>query len=198
MSFDEDTFQGRMIIVTAPSGAGKTTIVRFLLSTIDTLDFSVSATNRERRAHEQEGIDYYFLSTEEIQEKINKDEFAEWEEVYPGQYYGTLKSEIERIWADGKHIVFDIDVKGAENLRNLYPKCSRAIFIQPPSVEELLRRLKSRGSESAQSLKKRIQRAKKELTYADRFDFIVLNDDLELAQLEASDLVNNFILKQEK
>ena len=135
---------------------------------------------------------------EEFKKKIEADEFVEWEEVYPNQFYGTLKNEMDKIWSRGKHIIFDIDVKGAENLKRQFPRKSLVLFIQPPSVEELLRRLKTRGSESADSLKKRIQRAKKELTYTDRFDSIVLNDDLELAQIEAKDIIESYLFEQAK
>lgn len=189
-----NTTNGKMIIVTAPSGAGKTTIVRYLLDVFPDLAFSVSATNRERRAHEKDGVDYYFLSTASFENKIEQDAFVEWEEVYENQYYGTLKSEIDRLWKLGKHIIFDIDVKGATNLKKLYPEQSLAIFIKPPSVEALLKRLQGRGSETPESLRKRIMRAKNELTFEDRFDAVVVNDVLENALKEARLLIKDFIL----
>ena len=187
-------FKGKMIIITAPSGAGKTTIVHHLLQSIQDLDFSVSATSRARRNWESEGKDYYFIGKDAFLAKIEEGAFAEYEEVYPGQYYGTLKSEIERIWGDEKHIVFDIDVKGASRLKEIYPDKSLAIFIKPPSVEELLKRLVKRGSESQDSLNKRIRRAKKELSYEHAFDEVVLNDNLKTAVEICKNIVKEYIL----
>jgi guanylate kinase len=184
---------GKLIIVTAPSGAGKTTIVHHLLKTYDTLAFSVSATNRARRAHETDKVDYYFLSTTEFQKRVNKGEFLECEEVYDGQYYGTLRSECERLWALGKCIVFDVDVKGALNIKRAYPDDSLAIFIQPPSEAVLFERLKNRKTETPESLRKRIARATEELTFAGKFDAIIVNDKLEIAFSEAEQLVEAFL-----
>jgi guanylate kinase len=183
----------KLIIVTAPSGAGKTTIVHHLLKTFDTLAFSVSATNRARRAHETDKIDYYFLSSEEFRRRVSEGDFLEYEEVYDGQYYGTLRSECERLWALGKCIVFDVDVKGAMNIKSAYPDDSLAIFIQPPSKEVLFERLKNRKTETPESLKKRIARATEELTFADKFDAIIVNDKLEKAFWEAEKCVQSFL-----
>lgn len=183
----------KLIIITAPSGAGKTTIVHHLLNTFEQLAFSISATTREKREHEQEGVDYYFLSHEDFKEKIKNGAFAEWEEVYENQFYGTLKSEIDRIWALGKHIVFDIEVKGAENIKKMYGDDALAIFVKPPSLDALITRLKNRKTESAKSLKKRIIRAKKELKYENKFDKILVNDLLEVALKEAELMVEVFI-----
>ena len=185
--------QGKLIIFTAPSGAGKTTIVRHLIEHFDELAFSVSATNRERRPKEKHGRDYYFISTEEFEEKVRNDEFMEWEEVYDGQYYGTLKSEIERIWALDKTIIFDIEVKGATNIKAAYPDNSLAVFIKPPSSEILFKRLRGRKTESAKSLKKRIARAAKELKYENKFDVVLVNDILEVSLAEAEQIVRKFI-----
>jgi guanylate kinase len=183
----------KLIIVTAPSGAGKTTIVHHLLKTFDTLAFSVSATNRARRAHETDKIDYYFLSSEEFRRRVSEGDFLEYEEVYDGQYYGTLRSECERLWALGKCIVFDVDVKGAMNIKRAYPNESLAIFIQPPSKDVLFERLKNRKTETPESLKKRIARATEELTFADKFDVIIVNDKLETAFSEAEERVESFL-----
>ncbi len=188
------TNNGKLILFTAPSGAGKTTIVRHLLKRFEFLDFSVSATNRARRPHEVDGKDYYFLSTEEFQTRIEQGAFLEWEEVYDGQYYGTLFSEIERVWASGKHIVFDIEVKGATNIKKTYPDNSMAVFIKPPSPEILFERLRNRKTETEASLRKRIARATLELTYENNFDKILVNDILDVALKEAEDLVIDFIL----
>lgn len=183
----------KMLVFTAPSGAGKTTIVRHLLSSFDSLDFSVSATNRKKRSKEVEGKDYYFLSTETFKEKIKNDEFVEWEEVYDDQFYGTLKSEIDRLWSIGKHIVFDIDVRGATNIKKLYGEQCLAVFIKPPSLEVLISRLKKRETETAASLEKRIARVKREMTYEQTFDKILLNDLLEVALTEAELIVEDFL-----
>jgi guanylate kinase len=183
----------KLIIVTAPSGAGKTTIVHHLLKTFDTLAFSVSATNRARRAHETDKVDYYFLSTTEFRRRVNDGSFLEYEEVYDGQYYGTLRSECERLWALGKCVVFDVDVKGALNIKRAYPDESLAIFIQPPSEAVLFERLKNRKTETPESLRKRIARATEELTFADKFDAIIVNDKLEVAFSEAEQLVEAFL-----
>jgi guanylate kinase len=184
----------KLIIVTAPSGAGKTTIVHHLLRTFPELAFSVSATNRACRAHEIDGADYYFLSTDDFKRKVTEGAFLEYEEVYDNQYYGTLKSEVERLWSLGKCIIFDVDVKGAKNIKNAYPEESLAIFIKPPSKEILFDRLKKRKTETDESLKKRIARATEELTYEDRFDLVVVNDVLERAFNEAETAVRDFII----
>ncbi|MBL7815280.1 MAG: guanylate kinase [Saprospiraceae bacterium] len=183
----------KLIIVTAPSGAGKTTIVHHLLRTFPGLAFSVSATNRARRSHEVDGLDYYFLSTAEFKQRVTEGAFLEFEEVYDDQYYGTLKSEMERLWSLGKCIIFDVDVKGATNIKNAYPNESLAIFIKPPSKEILMERLKNRKTETTESLRKRIARATEELTYEERFDKVVVNDVLERAFKEAENVVRAFI-----
>jgi guanylate kinase len=156
-------------------------------------DFSVSATTRDPRDYEVNGKDYYFLSAEEFRNKVENEEFAEWEEVYENQYYGTLKSEIERIWALEKHIIFDIDVKGAKNIKKLYKKKCLSIFVRPPSLAALIERLKNRSTESEDSLKKRIKRVRKEMKYENKFDVVVVNDLLEVAFIEAEHLIENFI-----
>ena len=184
---------GKLLLITAPSGAGKTTIVRHLLKTFDSLAFSISATTRPKRHYEEEGRDYYFLNQEDFEAIIEKDGFVEWEEVYPGRYYGTLKSELERLWAENKNIIFDIEVKGATNIRNAYPDNSMAVFIKPPSLECLIDRLKGRNTENEDTLKDRIERAKEELLYENKFDKVVVNDDLEKALLDAEIIVKEFL-----
>jgi guanylate kinase len=183
----------KMFILTAPSGAGKTTVVTHLLKTFDHLDFSVSATTRDIRPKEEHGKDYYFLSVNEFKEKIENNAFAEWEEVYEGRFYGTLTSEIERIWEEGKQVVFDIDVAGAATIKKLYGKQCLAIFIRPPSLEILRERLLNRKTETPESLKRRVTKAEKELKWADRFDYILRNEDLDIALVEAELLVNTFM-----
>lgn len=187
--------KGKLIIFTAPSGAGKTTIVRHLLKTMENLVFSVSATSRRKREHEVEGKDYYFLNPSEFRKKIENNDFLEYEEVYPNQYYGTLHTEIERLWTTGKDIVFDIDIKGAENIKNNYPKESLAIFVKPPTPEILFERLQNRGTETPESYRKRVKRATLELSYEDKFDVVLLNDDLEKALKDAEQIVSEFCNK---
>lgn len=182
----------KLIAVTAPSGAGKTTIVRHLLSTYEHLDFSVSATTREMRKHEVNAKDYYFIGVEKFKHKIEEGAFIEWEEVYENQFYGTLKSEVDRLWKLDKDIIFDIDVKGAVNIKEIYPE-SLCIFIKPPSLEILENRLKARKTETPKSLKKRIARVKKEMTYQNKFDVVLVNDVLEVALKEAEVIIENFV-----
>ena len=184
---------GRMFIFTAPSGAGKTTIVRHLLREFANLSFSVSATNRPPREGEIDGQDYYFLSTEKFRERVENGDFLEWEEVYPGRLYGTLRSEVERIWANGKHVVFDIEVKGATNLKRAYPERTLATFIKVPSLEALEQRLRDRGTESEESIRKRIARWEEELQYVNNFDRVLINDQLSDALAEAEGLVRGFL-----
>ena len=187
-------FKGKMVIFTAPSGAGKTTIVRHLLKRYkNQLGFSTSATTRDRRDREVDGKDYYFLSLEKFRQKISDGAFAEYEEVYRDQFYGTLKSEIERIWSLGKHIIFDIEVKGATNIKSIYGDECLAVFIKPPSFSILVERLKNRKSETQSSLSKRISRMKKELSYESSFDEVLVNDLLTVACKEAEIMIESFL-----
>lgn len=186
-------FCGKLIIFTAPSGAGKTTIVKHVLKQITDLSFSVSACTRNPRANETDGLDYYFLSLETFKEKIEKGEFLEWETFYQGQYYGTLKKEVERLWALQKHVIFDIDVKGAVNLKNKFGDKALTIFVKPPSESVLIERLTNRGTENSQTLNERISRAKMELKFEDKFDITLLNENLEEAKSNAVQIVQSFI-----
>ncbi|GAB4328940.1 MAG: guanylate kinase [Flammeovirgaceae bacterium] len=189
-------FEGRIIIFSAPSGAGKTTIVRALLEKHPELfSFSVSATTRMRRPHEIEGVHYYFLSTEDFKQKIENDAFVEYEQVYSGLYYGTLKSEIERIWANKRHVLLDVDVRGGCNLKEKFKEKALSIFVMPPSLEILRKRLIDRGTESAQSLEMRIAKAASEIEFSTRFDRIVVNDDLQKAIKQSMDYVELFLKK---
>jgi guanylate kinase len=183
----------KAIIVSAPSGAGKSTIVGHLMKSIPELEFSVSACSRPKRAGEQEGREYHFISVEEFREHIEKCDFLEWEEVYPGSYYGTLKSEVRRIWTSGKFPIFDVDVKGALSLKKYFRNNGLSIFIQPPSIEVLRQRLELRGTENAESLKKRFDKASYELTFSGKFDRILINDELGKACSEAVAMVKNFL-----
>lgn len=185
--------QGKLVIFSAPSGAGKTTIVHYLLSKIPQLEFSISATTRESRGTEENLKDYYFISKEEFLHKVAKHEFVEFEEVYSGTFYGTLKSEIQRIWDADKHVVFDIDVEGGLRLKKKYEDNALAIFVQPPSLEVLVQRLGGRGTDSPEKLKERIDKAGKELQYAERFDIILPNNDLQTACEEAEKIVRKFL-----
>lgn len=186
----------KLIAFTAPSGAGKTTIVKHLLSKYDELAFSVSATTRAARPHEVHGKDYYFLSLEEWQQKIEEGDFLEWEEVYENQYYGSLKSEVERLWSIGKYVIFDMDVKGATNIKKIYGEKAITVFVKPPSSEILFTRLRNRQTESEESLRKRIARAAEELTYESTFDIVLLNDDLEVCLTKAEQIVEKIVLNQ--
>lgn len=185
--------KGKAIIFSAPSGAGKTTIVHHLLKEDLNLAFSVSACSRPRRHNEKEGEDYYFLSVEEFKLKIIRNEFLEWEEVYKDNYYGTLKSEIERIWDMGKHVIFDVDVVGGMNLKKYFGKNALSIFVKAPSIAHLEARLKLRETETPESIARRIGKAEKEMAYATQFDFVLLNDDLGKACREAEVVVSNFL-----
>jgi guanylate kinase len=183
----------KIIIITAPSGAGKTSITRYLLGKYpDKLAFSISAATRKARGMEKDGVDYYFISGEEFTNKIQHGEFIEWEMVYEGKYYGTLKSELARIWNNGKFPVLDIDVKGAIHVQQQYPETTLSLFIEPPSVDELKRRLQSRGTESEESLNARVNKASYELSFKHSFNHIIVNDDLERAKKEAEDVVTAF------
>ena len=183
----------KIIIITAPSGAGKTSITRYLLQQIPTLQFSISATTRQPRGTEQNGVDYHFMPVAGFQASIENEEFIEWEMVYEGKYYGTLKWELERIWKAGKVPLLDIDVKGAIHVQKQFPKHSLSIFIQAPSVEELKRRLEGRGTETPESLQTRISKAGYEMSFKDNFDVIIVNDDLEQATEKTITVVQQFL-----
>jgi guanylate kinase len=183
----------KSVIISAPSGAGKTTIVRHLLDSGLNLSFSVSATTRPLRGNEKNGVDYFFLSVPEFRKRIEKDEFAEWEEVYKNLFYGTLKSELERIWANGKYVLFDVDVQGAINLKREFGTDAIAIFIMPPSVEELENRLVKRGTDSPDKIKIRVEKAKQELELANQFDLVIVNHQLDKAKEEAYKIVASFL-----
>ena len=184
---------GKLIVISAPSGAGKTSIVHHLLKSMDELSFSVSACSREKRDNETHGKDYYFLGVEGFQNKIKEDAFLEWEQVYENQYYGTLKSEIERIWSEGKTVIFDVDVIGGLNIKKQYPKDCLSLFIMPPSLEVLAERLIGRRSESDESLQKRLDKAEEEIAQNQQFDRVILNDDFEIACEETVEVITNFI-----
>ena len=183
----------KMIVITAPSGAGKTSITRYLMKVFPQLSFSISAATRLSRANEKDGLDYYFISPQNFQRKILEEEFVEWEMVYEGKYYGTLKSELRRIWKNEQIPVLDIDVQGAIHVQKEYPVNSLFIFIKPPSIEELKKRLESRGSESIDSLQVRINKASFELSFAQHFDHVIENKDFETACAEAEKTVRSFI-----
>lgn len=186
---------GKVVIFSAPSGSGKTTIVRALLQRFPQLEFSISATSRAPRGTERNGVDYHFLSQREFAEAVAANRFVEWEEVYEGTCYGTLRSEIERIWSAGHVIVFDVDVIGGINLKRIFGADACSVFIQPPSVAELRRRLESRGTDAPEVIDRRVAKAEFELTKAPRFDRIVVNDDLETAIAEAAGILENFIAR---
>jgi guanylate kinase len=184
---------GKLLILTAPSGAGKTTLVKHLLQVIPHLSFSVSATNRQKRPGETDGKDYYFLTTDIFQSYIREGKFVEWEEVYPQQYYGTLKSEVERLQLQGQHIIFDIDVHGALSLKRQFPMDSLAIFVMPPSLEVLVERLVQRATEDEESLRKRIEKATIEMSFQHEFDEILVNDRLEVSLAKVENIVKSFL-----
>jgi guanylate kinase len=190
----ENKNQGKLIVFSAPSGSGKTTIVRHLLGVEKlNLEFSISATSREKRGNEIDGKDYYFLSAKEFKNKIKSDEFLEWEEVYRDNFYGTLKTEVERIWAKGKNVIFDIDVSGGLRIKRKFPEQALAVFVKPPSIDELKIRLKKRKTESADKINMRVAKASAELATAPLFDVIIVNDNLEKALKEAEALVGDFL-----
>lgn len=185
--------KGKLVIISGPSGAGKSTIVKHLLDSSLNLEFSVSATTRQIRTNEKEGRDYYFLSTDEFRGRIGNNEFVEWEEVYEHHFYGTLKKEIDRIWANGNHVLFDVDVKGGINLKKIFTARAVSIFVMPPSIGDLERRLMARGTDSPEKIIMRIGRAVEEMKLSGDFDNIVINDNLEEAKREAYIIVKSFI-----
>ena len=186
---------GKVIIFSAPSGAGKTTLVKHLLKQDLNLSFSISACSRTKRSNEVDAYDYYFMSKEAFKKKIGNDEFLEWEEVYDGNYYGTLKSEIERIWSEGKHVIFDVDVVGGMNLKKYFGDKALAIYVEAPSIDVLESRLRSRETETEETIEKRIGKAIKEIKYKKNFDLVIVNDDLKNAKSEAFEKVNNYLTK---
>jgi guanylate kinase len=189
-----DQHSGKLIVFSAPSGSGKTTIVRHLLEQENlNLEFSISATSRDPRGEEQHGKDYYFISLSDFKQHIKDEDFLEWEEVYRDNFYGTLKKEVHRIWALGKHVIFDIDVVGGLRIKKKFPERTLAVFVKPPSVDELKIRLKKRSTESEDKINMRIAKASVELATAPQFDHIILNDDLDKALKEATELVDEFI-----
>lgn len=185
--------QGKLIIFSAPSGSGKTTLVHRMLQEIPGLAFSVSACTRPPRVGEVHGRDYYFLSVDEFIRSMENDEFLEWEMVYEGKYYGTLRREAERIWNEGKHVVFDVDVEGGLNLKGKFGDHALALFVMPPSLEVLARRLRDRGSETDETLAVRVEKARTEMKYAAEFDQVIVNDDLERAVAECKQVIMHFI-----
>jgi guanylate kinase len=189
-----DRHSGKLIVFSAPSGSGKTTIVKHLLAQENlNLEFSISATSRDPRGEELDGTDYYFISLKEFKQHIKDEDFLEWEEVYRDNFYGTLKKEVHRIWAMGKHVIFDIDVVGGLRIKKKFPERTLAVFVKPPSVDELKIRLKKRSTESEEKINMRIAKASVELATAPQFDYTILNDDLDKALQEAHTVVKKFI-----
>ena len=184
---------GKVIIFSAPSGAGKSTLIQYLLGQGFDMEFSISATSRAPRGTEQHGVEYYFLSADEFRQKIANQEFLEYEEVYSGCFYGTLRSEVDRITAKGKNIVFDVDVVGGVNIKEFYGDRALSLFIAPPNIEELEKRLIGRGTDTPEMIAKRIGKAEQELSFAPKFDKIVVNNDLEIAKLEATHAIRDFL-----
>ena len=185
--------KGKLLIFSAPSGSGKTTLVKYIMGQIDTLSFSISATSRKIRSNEVNGKDYYFLSVEDFKKKIANNEFVEWEEVYKDRFYGSLKSEVERIRNQGLHVVFDVDVVGGVNIKKLYGDVALSIFVMPPSLDALKQRLLGRGTDNTDDIQTRLDKAEYELTYSNKFDVIIINDNLEQAKKESLEIVGNFI-----
>ncbi|MBC8110129.1 MAG: guanylate kinase [Verrucomicrobia bacterium] len=186
-------FDGKLLIFSAPSGSGKTTIVQHLLACNPNLGFSISACTRKPRSNETHGKDYYFLSKKQFEQKVAENEFAEWEEVYPGRFYGTLKSEIERLWSLKKHVIFDVDVGGGMTLKNNFNEKALAIFVKVPSFEVLENRLRSRGTETEESLQSRLEKVRYEMTFEENFDKVLLNAELQITLDQAQQLIDDFI-----
>jgi guanylate kinase len=193
---DNKQKKGKLLIFSAPSGSGKSTIINWLMQEHPELNmhFSISCTSRPPRGQEQNGVEYFFLTPEEFREKIQRDEFVEYEEVYTDRYYGTLKSQVEKQLEAGENVVFDVDVHGAVNIKKAYGEQALSLFIQPPSVEELRRRLTGRGTEKEEEIEKRIARAEYELSFADKFDTVIINDELDVAKRETLSVINHFIV----
>lgn len=185
--------QGKLIIFSAPSGSGKSTIINFLLKQNLNLQFSISATSRDPRGEEKHGVEYYFLSPEEFRTKIANDDFLEFEEVYTDRFYGTLKSEVDRITSTGNNVIFDVDVVGGCNIKKFYGERALSVFIQPPSIEELRKRLEGRGTDAQDVIESRLAKAEFELGFAPKFDVVIVNDNLEKAQQEALDTIRKFL-----
>lgn len=189
--------KGKVVIFSAPSGSGKTTLVKWLLEQDLNLHFSISATSRAPRSTEVDGTDYYFLSPEKFREKISENAFLEWEEVYADKFYGTLKSEVERILNEGKHVLFDVDVKGGMTIKKHFGREALSVFVQPPSIEELQNRLDTRGTDSAEIIQERVEKAAYELTFAPQFDVVIINDVLEVAKNDCLKNIQDFLEKAE-
>lgn len=187
------TMRGKLVIFSAPSGSGKSTIIKSLLDANVPLSFSISATSRPPRGTEVDGVEYFFLSEQQFKEKIKNNEFLEYMEVYPGRFYGTLRSQVEKQLASGENIVLDVDVCGGCNIKNIYGEQALSIFIQPPSIEELRRRLEKRGTDSAEVIERRIERAEYELSFAPKFDKVIINNDLDTAVSEATSTITRFL-----
>lgn len=187
--------ENKVIILSAPSGCGKTTILKALMARQLPLEFSVSATSRQKREGEKDGRDYYFFTPEQFMEKVDAGEFLEWNEVYAGQYYGTLLSEVDRIAGNGHHVIFDVDVKGGLSIKERFGDRALAVFVMPPSIEVLRQRLLSRGTETPESVEKRLQRADYEISFSKQFDYVLVNDDLDTAIREAYNLVSGFLIQ---
>ncbi len=185
----------KLLIITAPSGAGKTSITKHLMKRFPQLAFSISAATREPRAHEQNGVDYHFMTVADFKQKIQNDEFVEWEMVYEGKYYGTLKSEMQRIWNNKQVPILDIDVKGAIHVQGLYPQQTLSVFIEPPGIDELKRRLESRGTETAETLQARLNKASYEISFKHSFQKVIVNDELKKACAEAERVVEDFLAR---
>ena len=192
-TFSKIEHRGKAIIVSAPSGSGKTTIVRALMSRFPKLAFSISATSRDPRGEEKNGEDYYFLELNEFKKRIEADGFVEWEEVYQNQFYGTLESEVDRLWSSGSVVIFDVDVVGGQNLKQKLGAQALSIFVSPPSIEELEKRLRGRGTEDEEKVQMRLKKAAQEMDMAKKFDFTLVNDDLEQAIEEGKKIVSKFI-----